>query len=112
MEFLCAEPDKLFTLCRLLALEFLQDDNAKEIIEANLIELVRLDPHRAAWAREDRINYLIDIEPWDWPYFVIPEDHKHILLAKERMQFALKVLDDFFASPSEVCLHLDSDPQY
>lgn len=111
MESLCADPQRLFTLYRIIMLgpdPNLRVKDPEEHIRQCLWNLAhKVDTSHAVWT--NRVHYMT-MEPHDWPYLHLRVDKelgngKFIAWVNGRMKKGLHFLDHFFAYLT-VCFHL------
>lgn len=105
MNHLCTNPQRLYALCRVLALggpEWYPEGHHKQ----SLLDLARLDPTHDIWM--SRAHYMA-MEPRDWPYLCLVEkelqDEEIIAQVKKALITSLAVLDEFFTSVDLCSIH-------
>lgn len=117
MNDLSADPQRLYTVCRVIALggdrDNLQQENSEEDARQHLLQLVRFDPTHAIWTQ--RTHYM-SMDPRDWPYLRLTDedldDEAKLAEINERMKVGLAILDEFFASFNQVGFSVDLRPGF
>lgn len=109
LQGLLAEPQRLYTICWILALggsAESYDMDWEEHRRETLLRLACIDPTHVVW--ESRAHYM-ETDPRDWPYLRLLdkelEEEAIVERVKKKMNDCLQILDEFFASLS-VRFHL------